>query len=148
MAAELDLRLRACRNQTDLRHRGGDTILGTDVTSAVIVRAAGRARCFGRATTGMVDENTMTKVETNSKHGGARPGAGRKRGVPNRWPAALAKEIARLGDEVSKLRQQRRLEDVHGERILARLVAIERQLGLRDRIEVPRHTRRRPRGHD
>jgi hypothetical protein len=60
-------------------------------------------------------ENTMTKVETHSKrftHGGARPGAGRKRGVSNRWPAVLAKEIARLGDEVSKLRQQRRLEDV------------------------------------
>lgn len=79
-------------------------------------------------------------------HGGARAGAGRKRGVPNKWPPALEKEIRRLGDEVARLREQRRLEGEHGERILARLVAIERQLGMRDKIEVPRHTRRRPLG--
>jgi hypothetical protein len=29
-----------------------------------------------------------------------------------------------------------------------RLIAIERHLGLRDRIEVPRHSRRRPLGPD
>jgi hypothetical protein len=94
----------------------------------------------------------VVKVEIHSKprftHGGARPGAGRKRGVPNRWPAALAVEIRRLTEAVEKLRSQRRLEGEHGERILARLVAIERQLGLRPKIEVPRHTRYRPLGRN
>ena len=89
-------------------------------------------------------------VENISKprftHGGVRRGAGRKRGVPNRWPAALAKEIARLSDAVEKLRVQRRLEGEHGERILARLVAIERQLGLVEKPEAPRINRRRPLG--
>ena len=89
-------------------------------------------------------------VENISKprftHGGVRRGAGRKRGVPNRWPAALAKEIARLSDAVEKLRVQRRLESEHGERILARLVAIERQLGLVEKPEAPRINRRRPLG--
>ena len=95
-------------------------------------------------------EGQKTTVESQSKphftHGGARPGAGRKRGVPNRWPAALAKEIARLSDAVEKLRVQRRLESEHGERILARLVAIERQLGLVEKPEAPRIGRRRPVG--
>jgi hypothetical protein len=94
----------------------------------------------------------VVKVESHTKprftQGGARPGAGRKRGVPNRWPAALAKKIRRLSDEVEKLRQQRRIEGEHGERILVRLVAIERQLGMRDKIEMPRHSRRRPLGPD
>jgi len=70
-------------------------------------------------------------------HGGARVGAGLKRGVPNRWPAALAAEVRRLGDQVEKQRQQRRLEGEHGERILARLVAIERQLGLVEKPAAP-----------
>jgi hypothetical protein len=97
-------------------------------------------------------EETVVKVETHSRprftHGGARFGAGRKRGVPNRWPAALAVEIRRLSEAVEKLRSQRRIEGEHGERILARLTAIERQLGLRPKIEVPRHTRSRPLGRD
>jgi hypothetical protein len=79
-------------------------------------------------------------------HGGARPGAGRKRGVPNRRPSALAKEIARLSDAVEKLRQQRRLETEHGERILARLVSIERQLGLVEKPMTPKPSRRHPMG--
>ena len=82
-------------------------------------------------------------VENISKphftHGGARRGAGRKRGVPNRWPAALAKEIARLGYEVEKLRQQRRVGP-STERILVRLVAIERQLGLVEKSAEPKPT--------
>jgi hypothetical protein len=97
-------------------------------------------------------EETMTKVEMKSRprftHGGARPGAGRKRGVPNRWPAALAVEIRRLSEAVEKLRAQRLVEGEHGGRILARLVGIERQLGLRSKVEVPRHTRSRPLGTD
>ena len=92
----------------------------------------------------------MMKVEIHSKprftHGGARSGAGRKRGVPNRWPAALAIEIRRLTEAIEKLRIQRRLEGEHGERILARLVAIERQLGLVEKPEAPRIGRRRPMG--
>ena len=61
----------------------------------------------------------------------ARPNSGRPKGIPNRWPATLAKEIARLSDAVEKLAVQRRFE---GTRILARLVAIERQLGM---VEKP-----------
>jgi hypothetical protein len=45
-------------------------------------------------------------------------------------------------------RAQRRLEGEHGEHILTRLIAIERQLGLRDRVEIPRYSRRRPLGRD
>ena len=94
----------------------------------------------------------MTPVETNSRpkpkltHGGARPGAGRKKGIPNRWPTAIAGQMPRLTQAVEKLRLQRRIEGEHGERILARLVAIERQLGLREAITVPKATRRRPLG--
>jgi hypothetical protein len=61
--------------------------------------------------------------------------------IPNRWPV-LAKEIARLSDAVEKLRAHRRHEGEHGERILARLVAIERQLGLREGITIPKAIRR------
>ena len=81
-----------------------------------------------------------------SRRGGARPNSGRPKGIPNRWPRELAAEIRRLSAEVAQLREQRRLEGEHGERILAHLVAIERQLGMRDKIEVPRHSRRRPLG--
>ena len=100
------------------------------------------------STSELMKQPVQTKSKPSFTHGGARVGAGRKRGIPNRWPAVLAKEIRRLGDEVEKLRQQRRLEGEHGERILVRLIAIERHLGLRDRIEVPRHSRRRPLGPD
>jgi hypothetical protein len=89
-------------------------------------------------------------VETFSRprftHGGARPGAGRKRGIPNRWPVEIAAELRRLGDEVARLREQRRIEGEHGWRILARLVAIERRLGLVEVPEAPRIDRRRPLG--
>ena len=79
-------------------------------------------------------------------HGGARVGAGRKRGVPNRWPAALATEIRRLGDEVARLRQQRRNEHETLPALLRRLTEIERLLTGSD-LHVPtRATRRRPLG--
>ena len=79
-------------------------------------------------------------------HGGARVGAGRKRGVPNRWPAALAAEIRRLGDLVEKLRQQRRNEQETLPALLRRLTEIERLLKGSD-LHVPvRATRRRPLG--
>jgi hypothetical protein len=94
----------------------------------------------------------MTPVETNPRpkpeltHGGARPGAGRKKGIPNRWPAAIAAQMQRLTQAVEKLRLQRRIEGEHGERNLARLVAIERQLGLVEKPATPRHSRWRPLG--
>ena len=91
----------------------------------------------------MTVENVSTPRFT---HGGARVGAGRKRGVPNRWPAALAAEIRRLGDEVEKLRQQRRLEAERGEPILKRLLAIARQLGLVEKPSAPKPSRRHPMG--
>jgi hypothetical protein len=79
-------------------------------------------------------------------HGGARIGAGRKRGVPNRWPAALATEIRRLGDEVARLRLQRRNEQETLPALLRRLTEIERVLKGTD-LHVPaRATRRRPLG--
>jgi hypothetical protein len=81
-----------------------------------------------------------------TRRGGARPGSGRPKGIPNRWPREVAAEIRSLRDEVAKLRTERRLEGEHGLRILTRLVAIERQLGMRDEIKVPRHTRARPLG--
>ena len=86
------------------------------------------------------------RARDGSFRGGARLNSGRPKGIPNRWPAALAKEIARLSEAVEKLRVQRRIEGEHGERILARLVAIERQLGLVEGITVPKTTRRRPLG--
>ena len=91
----------------------------------------------------MTVENVSTPRFT---HGGARVGAGRKRGVPNRWPAALAAEIRRLGDLVEKLRQQRRNEQETLPALLRRLTEIERLLKGSD-LHVPvRATRRRPLG--
>jgi hypothetical protein len=81
-----------------------------------------------------------------TRRGGARPNSGRPKGIPNRWPREVAAEIRSLREEVAKLRAERRLEGEHGARILARLVAIERQLGMRDKIEMPHPTRRRPLG--
>jgi len=92
-------------------------------------------------------ENIPKLARDGTRRGGARPNSGRPKGIPNRWPREIAAEIRRrLGDKVARLREQRRLEGEHDKRILARLVAIERQLGMRDRIGVPRHSRRRPLG--
>jgi hypothetical protein len=55
-------------------------------------------------------------------------------------------KLDRLTADVERERVRRRLEGEHGERILARLVAIERQLGMRDKVEVPKFSRRRPLG--
>jgi hypothetical protein len=48
--------------------------------------------------------------------------------VPNRWPAALSAEIRRLGDEVARLRLQRRNEQETLPALLRRLTEIERLL--------------------
>lgn len=89
-------------------------------------------------------------VETVSRprfgHGGARPGAGRKKGVPNRWPGVLQIELRRLAEEVARLRKQRRDEAESGPAILKRLVAIERKLGLVEAPVTPKPTRRNPLG--
>jgi hypothetical protein len=93
----------------------------------------------------MTIESFPKLARDGSRRGGARPNSGRPKGIPNRWPREVAAEIRRLGDEVEKLRQQRRLEVEHGERILARLVAIERQLGLVS-TATPKPSRRYPMG--
>jgi hypothetical protein len=90
-------------------------------------------------------------VETVSRtprfsHGGARPGAGRKRGIPNRWPAALAGELRRLADEVARLHEQRRDEHEALPALLRRITEIERHLRLTESPSAPRTSRRYPLG--
>jgi len=81
-----------------------------------------------------------------SGRGGQRPGAGRPKGVKSRWPPEIATELRRLADELRRLQQYRRDEREALQPILRRLVAIERALGLREKIEAPRVDRRRPLG--
>ena len=90
--------------------------------------------------------NDRKLARDGTHRGGARVGSGRPKGVPNRWPTALAKELSALRDSVEKLRAERRIDGEHSTRILARLVVIERHLGLRDKIEMPRVSGRRPLG--
>jgi hypothetical protein len=81
-----------------------------------------------------------------SGRGGRRTGAGRPKGVKTRWPTEIAAELRRLADGLQRLREYRRNEREALEPILRRLVAIERALGLREKIEAPRVSRRRPLG--
>ena len=81
-----------------------------------------------------------------SGRGGRRVGAGRPKGVKTRWPPEIAAELRRLADGLQHLQQHRRDEREALQPILRRLVAIERALGLRDKIEAPRASRRRPLG--
>ena len=83
---------------------------------------------------------------TGSGRGGRRTGAGRPKGVRTRWPPEIAAELRRLAGGLQRLHEHRRNEREALEPILRRLVAIERALGLRDKIEVPQATRRRPLG--
>jgi hypothetical protein len=78
--------------------------------------------------------------------GGRRAGAGRPKGAKTRWPPEIAAELRRLADGLQRLQQYRRDEHEALQPILRRLVTIERALGLREKIEVPRVTRRRPLG--
>jgi hypothetical protein len=81
-----------------------------------------------------------------SGRGGRRAGAGRPKGVKTHWPSEVAAELRRLADAFQRLHQYRRDEHETLQPILRRLVAIERALGLRERIEAPRASRRRPLG--
>ena len=81
-----------------------------------------------------------------SGRGGRRAGAGRPKGVKTRWPPEIAVELHRLADSLQRLQQHHRDEREALQPILRRLVAIERALGLREKIEVPQATRRRPLG--
>jgi hypothetical protein len=81
-----------------------------------------------------------------SGRGGPRAGAGRPKGVKTRWPSEIAAELRRLADGLQRLHEHRRNEREALEPILRRLVAIERALGLREKIETPRVSRRRPLG--
>jgi hypothetical protein len=66
--------------------------------------------------------------------------------VKTRWPPKIAAELRRLADGLQRLREYRRNEHEALEPILRRLVPIERALGLREKIEVPSASRRRPLG--
>ena len=81
-----------------------------------------------------------------SGRGGRRVGAGRPKGVKTRWPPEIAAELRRLADGLQHLQQHRRDEREALQPILRRLVAIERALGLREKIEAPRANWRRPLG--
>jgi hypothetical protein len=81
-----------------------------------------------------------------SGRGGRRAGAGRPKGVKTRWPPEIAAELGRLADALRRLHEDRRNEREAFQPILRRLVAIERALGLREKIEAPRATPRRPLG--
>jgi hypothetical protein len=81
-----------------------------------------------------------------SGRGGRRAGAGRPKGVKTRWPPEIAVELRRLADDLQRLHKFRRDEREALQPILPRLVTIERALGLREKIEVPQATRRRPLG--
>jgi hypothetical protein len=65
--------------------------------------------------------------------------------VKTRWPPEVAAELHRLAAELQRLYEHCRDEHEASQPILRRLVAIERALGLRERIEVPWSSRRRPR---
>ena len=58
----------------------------------------------------------------------------------------IAVELRRLADDLQRLHKFRRDEREALQPILRRLVTIERALGLREKIEVPQATRRRPLG--
>jgi hypothetical protein len=66
--------------------------------------------------------------------------------VKTRWPPEIAVELRRLADDLQRLHKFRRDEREALQPILRRLVTIERALGLREKIEVPQATRRRPLG--
>src|SRR5437762_335261 len=78
--------------------------------------------------------------------GGRRAGAGRPKRAKTRWPPEIAAELRRLADGLQRLQQYRRDEHEALQPILRRLVTIERALELREAIEAPRATRRRPLG--
>ena len=78
--------------------------------------------------------------------GGRRAGSGRPKGAKTRWPPEIAVELRRLANGLQSLHEYRRNEREALQPILRRLVAIERALGLREKIEAPRATRRQALG--
>jgi hypothetical protein len=78
--------------------------------------------------------------------GGRRAGAGRPKGAKTRWPPEIASELRRLADGLPALTTIPRDEHEAVQPILRRLVVIERALGLREKIEAPRASWRRPLG--
>ena len=66
--------------------------------------------------------------------------------MKTRWPTEIAAELRRLADGLQRLHEYRRNEREALEPIFRHLVAIERALELRETIEAPRVSRRRPLG--
>jgi len=94
----------------------------------------------------VVSEILPKLARDGTRRGGARPNSGRPKGIPNRWPREVAAEIRRLGDEVERLRQQRRNEHETLPALLRRITSIERKLDLIEAPIAPRPTRRHPTG--
>ena len=59
------------------------------------------------------------------------------------WPPRSPPNCARLADGLQRLHEYRRDDHEALRPVLRRLVAIERALGLREKIEAPRASRRR-----
>jgi hypothetical protein len=89
--------------------------------------------------------------------GGARPGAGRKRGGKNplskqrdQWLADIATKLALLAHHADRQQRRERAESEALVPILRRLTAIERRLGLVEMPQSPHrtagHSRRHPLG--
>jgi hypothetical protein len=95
----------------------------------------------------------MSQPEKLSSHrsswGGARSGAGRKKGGRNRPPPEILeirRLLQRVSSELAISAHERRKGNATMELMLRKLMALERQRGVIELPEAPRQTRRRPLG--
>jgi hypothetical protein len=80
-----------------------------------------------------------------SGRGGRRAGGGRPKGVKTRWPPEIAAELRRLADDLKRLHEYRRTEhEAFGAHFASPCGDRTDPLGLREKIEVPKASWRRP----